>query len=281
MVERALETKTNTKTRMRDIDPLIIRAQCAADPLKIAREIVRAKISAELNATIPDAEARRREFTEWAAKLNSARSVAEIMIVESRAAASYSRTFRDAGLRERKNGNLPRSWLRFAQRNKSASFLGNKHASHPINAMLNYCYIVEAGRLAKALAARGLALPIGYLHSHKKGRNSLVWDAIEPLRPAIDAKVFKFVAEHEFARSDFPQSGHNVHRLSRDVTQLLLHKASLPSCEIEEAAEWMVRTIVRCGEGHTRSWTRWIKLGRPAPMPAFSVPSVAIWITPP
>jgi hypothetical protein len=36
--------------------------------------------------------------------------------------------------------------------------------------MLNYCYIVEAGRLAKALAARGLALPIGYLHSDKKGR---------------------------------------------------------------------------------------------------------------
>jgi hypothetical protein len=28
-------------------------------------------------------------------------------------------------------------------------------------------------------AAQGLALPIGYLHSDKKGRNSLVWDAIE------------------------------------------------------------------------------------------------------
>ena len=113
-----------------------------------------------------------------------ARSVAEIMTIESHAAASYWRTFRDAGLRERKNGNLPRSWLRFAQRNKGAAFLGNQHASHPINAMLNYCYIVEAGRLAKALAAQGLCLSIGFLHSDKKGRNSLVWDAIEPLRAA-------------------------------------------------------------------------------------------------
>ena len=156
MVESALETKTKTMTRMRDIDPSIIRAQCAADPVKVAREIVRAKIGAELNATIPDAEARQREFEEWDIKLNSARSVAEIMIVESRAAASYWRTFRDAGLRERKNGNLPRSWLRFAQRNKGAAFLGNQHASHPINAMLNYAYIVEAGRLAKALAAQRL-----------------------------------------------------------------------------------------------------------------------------
>jgi hypothetical protein len=36
-----------------------------------------------------------------------------------------------------------------------------------------------------------------------------------------------------------------VHRLSRDVTQLLLHKALLPAREIEEAAEWMVGTIVK------------------------------------
>ena len=96
-------------------------------------------------------------------------------------------------------------------------FPWSEHAAHPINAMLNYCYVVEAGRLAKALAAQGLALPIGYLHSDKMGRNSLVWDVIEPLRPAIDAKVFAFVEAHEFARRDFPQSGYNVHRLSREV----------------------------------------------------------------
>ena len=43
MVESALETKTNTMTRMRDIDPSIIRAQCAADPVRVAREIVQGK----------------------------------------------------------------------------------------------------------------------------------------------------------------------------------------------------------------------------------------------
>jgi hypothetical protein len=111
---------------------------------------------------------------------------------------------------------------------------------------LNYCYIVEAGRLAKALAAQGLCLSIGFLHSDKKGRNSLVWDAIEPLRPLIDAKVFAFIAAHEFARRDFPQSGYNVYRLSREVTQLLLHKCSLPAPEIEEAAEWMIKAILDC-----------------------------------
>jgi CRISPR/Cas system-associated endonuclease Cas1 len=113
--------------------------------------------------------------------------------------------------------------------------------------MLNYCYIVETGRLAKALAAQGMCLSIGYLHSDEKGRNSLVRDAIEPMRPAIDAKVFEFVAEHEFARSDFPQSGYNAHRLSRDVTQVLLPAASVPARDVDDAADWMVRSIRRFG----------------------------------
>jgi CRISP-associated protein Cas1 len=96
----------------------------------------------------------------------------------AKAAADYWRAFAACGLREAKGGNLPRTWLRFANRQKGAGFLGSKHASHPINAMLNYAYVIEAGRLAKALAARGLSLQIGYLRSDKIGRNSLVWDAI-------------------------------------------------------------------------------------------------------
>src|SRR5271166_3692778 len=96
MVESALETKTNTMTRMRDIDPIIIRAQCAADPIKVAREIVRAKIEAGLKLTVTDADGRRCAAEEWSAKLQAARSVAEIMIVEGRAAAAYWRCFQDA-----------------------------------------------------------------------------------------------------------------------------------------------------------------------------------------
>ena len=60
----------------------------------------------------------------------AARSVSEIVMIEARAANVYWRSWRDLGLIERKGGNLPRTWLRFAQRNKGAEFLGNKHASH-------------------------------------------------------------------------------------------------------------------------------------------------------
>jgi hypothetical protein len=63
-----------------------------------------------------------------------------------------------------------------------------------------------------------------------------------------------------------------VHRLSRDVTQLLLHKASLPAREIEEAAEWMVGTIERCAGA---AWTKVEALGRKRGKPVYEYPPVA------
>jgi hypothetical protein len=67
--------------------------------------------------------------------------------------------------------------------------------------------------------------------------------------------VIAVVAEHEFARSDFPQAGLHVFRLSRDVTQLMLHSVSLSAYEIEEAAEWMMRTIWRYSAAKRRFMT--------------------------
>ena len=214
---------------LRDVGPAIIRAQCAADPVQVAREIVRAKIAADAKGFGPRLTA--RDFSTIArceAKLASARSVAEIIVIEAKAASVYWRSHRDLGLIERKGGNLPRSWLRFANRGRGAEFLGNKHASHPISAMINYCIVVEAGRLARALAGHGLALQIGFLHGDKHGRNSLVWDAIEPLRARINARVFAFVASHEFARSDFPASGLSTHRIAQPIIGEILARCLLP-----------------------------------------------------
>ncbi len=260
MIETEAEARDAISASKRDIEPSIILAQCAAAmdagrSIDIAREIVRAKIEAEARALMSNAEA-RSAVLQWSDRLRPARTLNDILVVESHAAAAYWRAFRHMGLRERKGGNLPRSWLRHPLRNRGrpafhegvgeAPKSGNpQHASHPINAMLNYAYVVEAGRLARALAARGLILPLGFLHKPKRGRNSLVWDTIEPLRPRIDARVFEFVAEHEFARSDFPQAGLNVFRLSRDVTSALLDEVMLPRAAIEGAAEWIVELIER------------------------------------
>jgi CRISPR/Cas system-associated endonuclease Cas1 len=225
---------------LRDVGPAIIRAQCAADPVRIAREIVRAKIAADKGALGPRVTpAMPRTIARCETMLADARSVAEIVMIEAKAASVYWRSHRDLGLIERKGGNLPRSWTRFAQRNKGPEFLGNKHAAHPISALINYAVVVEAGRLARALTGEGMALQIGFLHSDKHGRNSLVWDCIEPLRAKINANVFKFVACHEFARADFPASGIKTHRIARPIIAELLKRCLLPDRDILDAAAWL------------------------------------------
>jgi CRISP-associated protein Cas1 len=228
-----------------DTNPGVIRAQCAANAVGIARDIVRAKIEAEIASIERRSPFDGNAARKWIDKLDSADTVAQLIIIEAQAAMCYWRAFKDMGLRECKGGNLPRSWLRFANRNKGAQFLGNKNALHPVNAMLNYAYVVEAGRLAKALAARGLALSIGFLHSDKHGRNSLVWDAIEPVRPSIDKRVFSYIASREFARADFPQTGISTFRLSRDIISTMLSRVCLSAQETADAADAMLRLIER------------------------------------
>jgi CRISPR/Cas system-associated endonuclease Cas1 len=232
---------------LRDVGPAIIRAQCAADPVQVAREIVRVKIAADAKGIGPRLTAQGFGVARYEAQLATARSVAEIMVIEAKAAAAYWRSQRDLGLVERKGGNLPRTWLRFANRGKGAEFLGNKHASHPISAMINYCVVVEAGRLARAIAGEGMALQIGFLHGYKHGRNSLVWDCIEPLRAKINARVFAFIAAHEFGRSDFPASGINVHRLARPIIAELLQQCVLPEQDVLDAAAWLRDLVMRYG----------------------------------
>ena len=152
--------------------------------------------------------------------------------------------------------------------------------------MINYCVVVEAGRLARALSGFGLALQIGFLHADKHGRNSLVWDAIEPLRARINARVFAFIASHEFARADFPVSGVSVHRIARPIISEILARCLLPDQDIVDAAIWLRDLVMRCsapsrrggrygqelaGPGNHRSAARRDGRPRPADIPSLIV----------
>jgi CRISPR/Cas system-associated endonuclease Cas1 len=274
-IDTALEARP--AETLADTGPAIIRAQCTADPVCVAREIVRAKITADVGGLGPRITARDPStIARCEAMLMAARSVAEIVVIEAKAASVYWRLHRDLGLVERKGGNLPQSWKRFANRGKGAEFLGNKHASHPISAMLNYCIVVEAGRLTRALSSLGLALQLGFLHADKHGRNSLTWDAIEILRSRINARVFAFVASREFARSDFPAGGVNVHRIARPIIAELLKRCLLPDDDVLDCAAWMRNLVKRYGapsaRGRPTSHASGMMRGRRAEIGANGVP---------
>jgi hypothetical protein len=61
----------------------------------------------------------------------------------------------------------------------------------------------------------------------------------------IDARVFKFIVQREFVRSDFPQAGRNAHRIDRAIIAELLRVSLLPWERHEDAARWMAQNSFR------------------------------------
>lgn len=77
--------------------------------------------------------------------------------------------------------SLDRKWG-FSGRNR-------RPPKDPVNALLSLSYTLLAGEVKRRIQLRGLDPCLGFLHSPYPGRDSLVLDIMEPLRPGVDAFV--------------------------------------------------------------------------------------------
>lgn len=57
----------------------------------------------------------------------------------------------------------------------------NRHATHPVNAMLSYAYAVLESQVRIATVAQGLDPTIGYLYTCRPGRAAFVYDLMSRL----------------------------------------------------------------------------------------------------
>ena len=101
----------------------------------------------------------------------------------------------------------------------------NRHATHPVNAMLNYAYRVLETQVKIATVAAGLDPTIGYLHTCRPGRMALVYDLMEPLRPKVDRVVLGFALSQVFTPQDFLLTERGGCRLHPSLTKRLLGMA--------------------------------------------------------
>jgi CRISPR/Cas system-associated endonuclease Cas1 len=89
-----------------------------------------------------------------------------------------------------------------------------------MQAMLNYGIGVLAGRMTRVVIARGLDAGFGFLHDGRKpGRLSLVWDAVEPMRPKLVKTVFGYAGERVFKKAEFGVFEGGIVRLSAQVAR--------------------------------------------------------------
>jgi len=120
-----------------------------------------------------------------------------------------------------------------------------------MQAMLNFATAIATARLARAILARGLDPCFGFLHEGRKpGRMSLVWDAVEPLRPRIVRAVFEYVKTHEFEKKDFLVFVHKIGgertirlapRLAKEIAALALKTISVRECV--RITDWLVKLL--------------------------------------
>jgi CRISPR-associated endonuclease Cas2 len=65
--------------------------------------------------------------------------------------------------------------------------------AYPVNALLSLGYPLLAGEVLRAVQQLGLDPALGFLHGVVPGRESLVLDLMEPLRPGVDLLVVRML----------------------------------------------------------------------------------------
>jgi len=217
----------------------LIRAQAAANPVTLARAIVAAKIEAMARAGALVAHDRHL------GALARAPTLDQVRIVEAQASRV---AWPDPPRLKWERGPIPADlaapWLMRTRLDAK----GKRGARHPVNAMLNAAFAVTAGRLAAYLAASGFAPAIGFLHADKRGRWSLAWDAIEPLRPAIEARVFRLIERERFDLSDFVRAPDGLLRLAPGLLAAVLNQCAPPHAALAQCVKWIERLILSAGQ---------------------------------
>jgi len=196
--------------------------------------------------------------------LGTSEGVDELRQLEAVAAALYFDTWvghsatvprfvpRDAG-------RVPASWATYpGRRSQLGAGAANRRATHPTNAVLNYCYSLVQAEAALALVRLGLDSALGVLHADMPRRDSLAWDLAEVARPAAERWVLGFLQARSFRKADFIECAEGEVRLGMSLRQELAGTMPLWANEVAPHAEALRNLLagsVRSGPAETAPLT--------------------------
>ncbi|SEE46372.1 CRISPR-associated endonuclease Cas1 [Rhizobiales bacterium GAS191] len=149
--------------------------------------------------------------------------VVSLRALEAGCAAAYFRAWRAVPLKwigtSRKP--IPASWKTIGPRTTLFRLAGNRHAAHPVNAMLNYAYAILESQARIQLVADGLDPTQGIMHETREGSSAFVYDMMEPERPKVDRAVLEFVKANALHPADFTIRTDGVCRLNPEMARTL------------------------------------------------------------
>lgn len=141
---------------------------------------------------------------------------------------------------------VPDHWRRFdTRRSVLASANGNRNASHPTNAILNYLFALLEVESTLACQTVGLDPGLGVVHLDTPRRASMALDLAETVRPDIESWVLDLLRGHTFSRRDFHERPDGSVRILPPFTHQLIE--TLPQWR-EKVAPWAEKVAHLLGE---------------------------------
>jgi CRISPR-associated protein Cas1 len=154
-------------------------------------------------------------------ELDPPKDVDALRGLEANSAATYFRAWRAMPLRWRESARhpIPEDWRSVGSRTSRFHLAGNRNASHPVNAILNYAYAVLQSQVQIKAVAEGYDPMLGIMHYERDGSPAFVFDLMEPERPKVDRAILGFLKSEALHPVDFTFRADGVVRLSPELTR--------------------------------------------------------------
>jgi CRISPR-associated endonuclease Cas1 len=174
-------------------------------------------------------------------------SIDQLRMYEGRAAAGYFSCWRSFRVRwaRQDRGKVPPHWQGFDARSSPLTARGlARKAIDPVNACLNYAYGILESDVRQALSSQGFDVACGFLHYDLKGRDSLVYDVMEPMRGTVDGRVLRFLASHILHYGDITHVQDGSCRLHPQFARTVVAACKLPQETIQQQVTWLREALI-------------------------------------
>jgi CRISPR-associated endonuclease Cas1 len=145
---------------------------------------------------------------------------------------------------------IPPHWSRYeGRRSVLASSSANRKAERPVNALLNYCFVLLEAEAVLACQAVGLDPGLGIVHADARGRVSMALDLMEPVRPEVEGFVLDMVEHRTFRKAEFTETSDGHVRLLAPLTHELAETMPIWARSLAPFAEKVAHTLGRAMDG--------------------------------
>jgi CRISP-associated protein Cas1 len=154
-------------------------------------------------------------------ELDPPMDVGALRTLEANSAATYFRAWRSSPLlwRESSRHPIPEDWRSVGSRTSRFNLAGNRNASHPVNAILNYGYAVLQSQVQIKAVVDGYDPMLGIMHYERDGSPAFVFDLMEPERPKVDRAILGFLKSEALHPADFTIREDGVVRLNPELAR--------------------------------------------------------------